>query len=123
MQDSSTAFTSPRFPPYDPADSPGPIASALERFRRGRPERPQPSEAEVEASRYTVLLVSPDEAEQLGEPRFDAGLRLFRDDDWEANISDLDEAVEIIEREWRARTGSAVGGARDGVTHGREGTT
>jgi hypothetical protein len=53
----------------------------------------------VEASRHTVLRVSPDEAEQLGEPRFDTGLRLFRDDDWEANISDLDEAVDIIERE------------------------
>nr|MDT0661674.1 hypothetical protein [Micromonospora sp. DSM 115978] len=99
MQDISTAFTSPRFPPYDPTESPGPIGSAVERFRRGRPESPRPSEAEAEANRYTVLLVSPDEAEQLGEPRFDAGLRLFRDDDWEANISDLDEAVDIIERE------------------------
>lgn len=34
-----------------------------------------------------------------------------------------DEAVEIIAREWRARGGSARGGTRNGVSHGREGTS
>ncbi|HEY0700319.1 MAG TPA: hypothetical protein VGD43_21250, partial [Micromonospora sp.] len=49
--------------PYDPADSPGPIPSVVERFRRRRRnEVPRPGEAEFEAARYTVVLVTPEAA-------------------------------------------------------------
>ncbi len=92
-----TTRESLRFQPYDPADSPGPIPSVIDRFRRGRIEEPQPSDAEQEAARYTVLLVSPEAAEQLGAPRFDAGLRLYRETYWDHNPADLDEAAELIE--------------------------
>ena len=54
-------YEPPWFRPYDPADSPGPIPSVVERFRRrGLDEEPQPSEAERQASRHTVVLVSHD---------------------------------------------------------------
>jgi len=92
-----TRSPSPRFQPYDPADSPGPIPSVIERFRRGRPEEQRPTQAELEAARYTVLLIPPEAAEQLGEPRSDAGLRMYRDTDWDHNPSDLEEAAELIE--------------------------
>ncbi|WP_329109863.1 hypothetical protein OG792_13575 [Micromonospora sp. NBC_01699] len=83
--------------PYDPADSPGPIPSVLERFRRGRPEQPAPSEAEVEAGRYTVVLVPPEAAEVIGYDRTDVGLRMYRDADWDHNPGDLDEVAAMIE--------------------------
>jgi hypothetical protein len=88
----------PWLKPYDPADSPGPIPSVVERFRRrGRAERPRPSEAEIEAARYTVVLVPPEGSEALGEGRGEVGLQLFRDDDWEHYPAHLDEAVKLIE--------------------------
>ena len=53
---------------YDPADSPGPIPSVIVRFRRrGHAEQPEPSEAEIEAARYTVVLVPPEASEALGD--------------------------------------------------------
>ncbi|GAB2919024.1 hypothetical protein GCM10027280_02570 [Micromonospora polyrhachis] len=84
--------------PYDPANSPGPIPSVVERFR-WRPDRPAaPSEAEREAARYTVVLVSPDAAESMGRPRYDVGLRVYQDDDLAHDALDLDEAVDMIEK-------------------------
>lgn len=84
--------------PYDPADSPGPISSVVARFRRGsRGGEPSPTEAEIEAARYTVVLVSPEAAEALGDDRGEVGLHLFRDTDWEHSPSHLDEAVKFIE--------------------------
>ncbi|WP_433346487.1 hypothetical protein [Micromonospora sp. CA-111912] len=84
--------------PYDPADSPGPIPSVIERFRRrGRTEEPQPSEAEREAARHTVVLVPPEAAEALGDDRGEVGLQMFRDGDWDHNPAHLDEAVRLIE--------------------------
>jgi hypothetical protein len=84
--------------PYDPADSPGPIPSVVERFRRQPdPEQPQPSEAEIEAARYTVVLVSPEAAEAFGDDRGEAGLHLFRDRDWDHYPAHLDDAVKVIE--------------------------
>jgi hypothetical protein len=70
----------------------------LERFRRGRPEEPCPSEAEIEAGRYTIVLVPPGAAEVTGYHRTDVGLRMYRDGDWDHNPSDLDEAVQLIEQ-------------------------
>jgi hypothetical protein len=90
-------YVPPWAQPYDPADSPGPIESVLERFRRGRSEEPQPSEAEVEAGRYTIVLVSPEAAEVIGYDRTDVGLRMFCDGDWDHNPSDLDEAADLIQ--------------------------
>ncbi|MGW0433922.1 hypothetical protein ACWDV4_15455 [Micromonospora sp. NPDC003197] len=83
--------------PYDPANSPGPIPSVVERFR-WRPDRPvAPSNAEREAARYTVVLVSPDAAESLGQHRYDVGLRVYLDDDLAHDALDLDDAVDVIE--------------------------
>jgi hypothetical protein len=90
-------FTPSWAKPYDAADSPGPIGSVLERFRRGRPEEPHPSEAEIEAGRYTVVLVPPDAAEVIGWGRTDVGLRVYRDGDWDHNPGDLDEAADLIQ--------------------------
>ncbi|GGM21145.1 MULTISPECIES: hypothetical protein [Micromonospora] len=84
--------------PYDPADSPGPIPSVVERFRRrGRDEPEPPSEAEREAGRYTVVLVSPEGAQALGDDRGEAGLQLFCDEDWDGCPAHLDDAVKLIE--------------------------
>ncbi|MEU6021039.1 hypothetical protein [Micromonospora sp. NPDC047134] len=84
--------------PYDPANSPGPIPSVVERFRRRpRAEQPQPTEAEIEAARYTVVLMSPEAAETFGDDRGEAGLHLFRDDDWDHYPAHLDDAVKMIE--------------------------
>ncbi|MDG4795307.1 hypothetical protein [Micromonospora sp. WMMD1082] len=84
--------------PYDPADSPGPIPSVIEQFRRQPdPEQPQPSEAEIEAARYTVVLMSPEAAEAFGDDRGEAGLHLFRDRDWDHYPAHLDDAVKVIE--------------------------
>ncbi|WP_326562534.1 hypothetical protein [Micromonospora sp. NBC_01796] len=93
----SAKYTPPWAQPYDPADSPGPIGSVLERFRRGRPEEPEPSEAEAEAARYTIVLVPPEAAEVVGYDRSDVGLRMYRGGDWDHNPGDLDEAAGIIQ--------------------------
>ncbi|MGC4804851.1 hypothetical protein [Micromonospora sp. DT233] len=84
--------------PHDPAESPGPIPSVIARFGRdGRAGRPSLTEAEREASRYTVVLVPPEAAEALGDGRSGAGLQLFLDDDWDHQPAYLDEAVKLIE--------------------------
>ncbi|PTA48051.1 hypothetical protein [Micromonospora sp. RP3T] len=84
--------------PHDPADSPGPIPSVIDRFgRHGRAERQSLTEAEREAARYTVVLVSPEAAEALGDDRGEVGLHLFLDDDWDHQPAHLDEAVKMIE--------------------------
>ncbi|WFE63471.1 hypothetical protein [Micromonospora sp. WMMD714] len=99
MTTSNTVRPSPTWlRPYDPADSPGPIPSVVERFRRRRRDEPEPpSEAEREAARYTVVLVSPEGAQALGDDRGEVGLHLFRDEDWDGNPPHLDEAVKLIE--------------------------
>ncbi|GAB3160571.1 hypothetical protein GCM10027290_66730 [Micromonospora sonneratiae] len=84
--------------PYDPANSPGPIPSVVERFRRDRERPSSPSDAEQEASRYTVVLVSPDAAEALGHHRYDVGLRVYRDEYLAQDALDLDEAADIIKK-------------------------
>lgn len=83
--------------PYDPADSPGPIPSVREHFRRGREVPPPPSPAALEAARYTVVLVPPEATEMFGEDRGEAGLRMYRDTDWDHAPAYLDEAVKLIE--------------------------
>ncbi|EEP72844.1 hypothetical protein MCAG_03171 [Micromonospora sp. ATCC 39149] len=65
--------------------------------RQGRAGRPSPTEAEREASRYTVVLVSPEAAEALGDDRGEVGLHLFRDDDWDHQPAHLDDAAKMIE--------------------------
>ncbi|MDI5936780.1 MULTISPECIES: hypothetical protein [Micromonospora] len=83
--------------PYDPADSPGPIPSVIERFRRRRRDEPEPpTEAEREAARYTVVLVPPAAAEALGDDRGEVGLHLFCDDDWDHQPAHLDDAAKMI---------------------------
>nr|MDT0661343.1 hypothetical protein [Micromonospora sp. DSM 115978] len=96
---SADRFSPPWYQPYDPADSPGPIASVIERFRP-RPDDDEPvlDDAEIEAARYTVILLGPDDAQALGQGRFEAGLQLYRDTDWGHNPSDLDDAATIIEQ-------------------------
>jgi len=96
MLATQSRYQPPWIKPYDPADSPGPIPSVLERFRPGRDEEPQPSEAEIEAGRYTVVLVPPEVAETLGHGRCDAGLHMYRDGDWDHCPSGLDDAVRLI---------------------------
>ena len=99
MTASNTVRPSPAWlRPYDPDDSPGPIPSVVERFRRRRRDEPEPpSEAEREAARYTVVLVSPDAAQALGDDRGEVGLHLFRDEDWDGSPGHLDDAVKLIE--------------------------
>lgn len=85
--------------PYDPADSPGPISSVIERFRPRRsdePEQPEPDEAEIEAARYAVVLLPPEAANALGHGRDEAGLQLYRDAEWEGSPPNLDEAAKLI---------------------------
>ncbi|QOC94113.1 hypothetical protein [Micromonospora craniellae] len=90
--------------PYDPADSPGPIPSVVEHFRRRyQAEETQPSEAEIEAARYTVVLVSPEAAEAFGDDRGEVGLHLYRDTDWDHYPAHLDDAVKTIEEACGAR--------------------
>lgn len=85
--------------PYDPADSPGPIPSVIERFRpdRNATQEPEPDEAEVEAARYTVVLLQPEAADAMGHDRCEAGLQLYRDNGWEGSPSHLDDAAKLIE--------------------------
>ncbi|MDG4760799.1 hypothetical protein [Micromonospora sp. WMMD710] len=84
--------------PYDASDSPGPIPSVIAHFRRHRREdEPTPTEAQREASRYTVVLVPPEAAVALGDNRGEVGLQLFRDTDWDHYPAHLDEAVTLIE--------------------------
>jgi hypothetical protein len=92
-------FSPPWVKPYDPADSPGPIPSVIERFRPrpDEPDQPVMDEAAIEAARYTVVLLSPADAEAIGQGRYEAGLQVYRDTDWEHNPSDLDEAAKLIE--------------------------
>jgi hypothetical protein len=90
----------PQFAPYDPADSPGPIPSVIERFRP-RPYQPgeeDPDGPEATARRYAVVLVTPEHAEVLKHRRCDAGLKLYVDDEWESDVIDLFEAATDIER-------------------------
>lgn len=90
----------PWIKPYDPTDSPGPIPSVIERFRPRRsdePEELEPDAAEIEAARYAVVLLPPEAADALGHDRCEAGLQLYRDNDWDGTPSHLDEAAKIIE--------------------------
>jgi hypothetical protein len=61
------------------------------------PSATSSSEAEIEDGRYTVVLVPPDAAEVIGWGRTDAGLRVYRDGDWDHNPGDLDEAADLIQ--------------------------
>ena len=89
----------PWIKPYDPADSPGPIPSVIERFRprSDEPDEPEPDEAEAEAARYAVVLLPPEATNALGHGRDEAGLQLYRDGEWEGSPSHLDDAVRLIE--------------------------
>ena len=85
--------------PFDPADSPGPIPSVLERFRPSR-ERPEPpSGPDAQAARFTVVLVPPEAAEPLGFDRGDPGLKVYLDHDWDCDVSNLDDAVRVVRDE------------------------
>lgn len=85
--------------PFDPAESPGPITSVVERFRpsKDRPERPYGPAAE--AARFTIVLVPPEQAEPLGFDRGDPGLKVYLDDDWDCDVSCLDDAARVIRDE------------------------
>lgn len=92
-------YSPPWYQPSDPADSPGPIPSVVERFRpRLDDDEPVLDDAEIKAARYTVVLLGPDDAQAIGQGRFEAELQLYRDTDWEQNPSDLDEAAATIEQ-------------------------
>lgn len=82
--------------PYDPADSPGPIPAVIERFRPQPDEPEPPSGPAAEASRYTVVLVPPEQTDALGHDREDAGLKLYIDDDWDCDLASLYEATKVI---------------------------
>lgn len=85
--------------PYDPADSPGPITSVLERFRPHGTEPVSPGRRQVEAERYSVVLVPPQAAGELGHDREDAGLKLYRDGEWNCDLASLYEATLLIAEE------------------------
>ncbi len=87
--------------PYDPDESPGPIASVVERFRPRRPDHDggYALGLETEASRYTVVLVTPEHAGALGFDRYEAGLKLYLDADWDCDLARLDDAADEIETE------------------------
>lgn len=90
----------PQFAPYDPADSPGPIPSIVDRFRPRRHEPGDEGPAEdATLRRYTVVLVTPEQAEALGFDRSDGGFKLYLDDDWDGDLADLDHAVRCLEDE------------------------
>lgn len=85
--------------PYDPADSPGPIPSVIERFRP-RADRPEPlTGPAAEAARYTVLLIPPESTGPLGLHRDDPGLKLYCDDEYDCDVSSLYEAAKLIEEQ------------------------
>lgn len=91
----------PRFAPYDPADSPGPIPSVVDRFRP-RPDDPAEPErpgVEAELARYAVVLVPPDTAEELGYHRTDPGLKLYVDGEYDGDLAFLADATKTIEDE------------------------
>ncbi|MFC4106312.1 hypothetical protein [Micromonospora zhanjiangensis] len=85
--------------PYDPADSPGPIPSVVERFRPRRTEEDTSTGAAAEIERYTVVLVPPETAEAIGLLRDDPGLKLYLDNDWDCDLASLDEAARLIKQE------------------------
>lgn len=84
--------------PYDPADSPGPIPSVIERFRprQDGSDEPEPDKAEIEAARYAVVLLPPEAADAMGHDRCEAGLQLYRDNEWDGSPPHLDEAARQI---------------------------
>jgi hypothetical protein len=93
-----TALVLPEFKPYDPADSPGPFPSVIEEFRRGA-WRNRPDPLLTQLARYTVVLVPPDHAEDLGLHRSTSGLMLYVDGVDEEQLRCLDSAVGYIEEQ------------------------
>lgn len=85
--------------PLRPEESPGPIPSVVERFRPSRERVERPSGPEAEVARFAVVLVPPDAAEPLGFDRADTGLKLYLDDEWDCDVSSLDDAVALIHDE------------------------
>jgi hypothetical protein len=88
-----------RVQPYDPADSPGPLASVIERFRPLAPGPGSAPELAAEVARFTVVLVPPEAAEALGYDRDGAGLKVYRDDEWDCDVRSLRDAADAIEDE------------------------
>ncbi len=101
MESTQVRTTLPEFAPYDPADSPGPIPSVIERFRPKPydPNAEDPDGPEATARRYTVVLVTPEHAAALKYDRCEAGLKLYVDDEWEGDLTDLFDAAKEIEQE------------------------
>lgn len=85
--------------PYSSDESPGPISSVIERFRPSRERQGRPFGPEAEAARFAVVLVPPEAAETLGFDRGDPGLKVYLDEEWECDVSNLDDAVSLIHDE------------------------
>lgn len=84
--------------PFDPADSPGPIPSVIERFRAHRDRPEEPFGPAAEAARFTVVLVPPEATDPLGFGRGEPGLKVYLDEDWDYDVANLDDAVEMIHK-------------------------